>query len=306
LYAWLVALKVARSSDFVLMRHIPFDPFVYVFAPFIKNRVSVHHSKEEDELRLVRPGFGGRIASFVEFYSGRFALRHARAILGVTSEIAAYQHRRGGGRCPVSVFSNGIDIGSISILADKRLASDEIHVAFLCGVFASWHGLDKLIDLHEEAACIESDTTVVIHLIGKLSAEQKEAIHFKSTRVLRFVQHGQIVESEYRPILEVCDFGLTSLALERKGIVEAATLKVREMLAMGLAVYSGHIDIALDEAQPFVRVSMTTTLRDLISFGKQCKLISRGLVREAARPLIDKQICMQRAVDFLLQLKKES
>ena len=143
----------------------------------------------------------------------------------------------------------------------------------------------------------------MIHLIGQLSFEQMKLVKLYQQGRVRFVEHGLMSESGYRPILARCDFGLTSLALERKGIREASTLKVREMLAMGLAIYSGHYDIALDQRQPFVRVNQSPTFDDLVGFGLQCRAFSRDFVRRGAAPLIDKRSSMLRVVDYVRKLR---
>lgn len=73
------------------MRHMTFDPFALIFAPLIPNRVSIHHAKEIEELRLIRQGWKGRLASVVEKFCGKFSVCKAKMILGVTNEIAEYE-----------------------------------------------------------------------------------------------------------------------------------------------------------------------------------------------------------------------
>lgn len=302
LFAWIVIAKLSRECDFILVRHMPFDPFSLIFAPFIKNRISVHHALELQELPLIKKGLWGRLAASLEQLVGSYSLRRAAGILGVTDEITQYQKARAG-VCPsVCTYPNGVVAGQISTLDDARVDSGELHAAFLCGTFSSWHGLDKLMDLTADPEGRICDCVLVIHLIGKLSLEQIKLVKSHRHGRLRFVEHGVMRESEYRPILARCDFGLTSLALERKGIREASTLKVREMLAMGLAVYSGHYDIALDQRLPFVRVNQSPTIDDLVSFGLRCRAFSRDFVRRAAAPLIDKRTSMLRVVDYLRKL----
>ena len=302
-FAWIVIAKLSRECDFILVRYMPFDPFSLIFAPFIKNRVSVHHSLELQELPLIKKGWRGRLAASFEQLVGSYSLRRAAGILGVTDEIAQYQKARAGVGLSVCAYPNGVVEGQISTLEDARADNNEVHAAFLCGTFSSWHGLDKLMDLTSDPEDGICECVLVIHLIGQLSFEQMKLVKLYQQGRVRFVEHGLMSESGYRPILARCDFGLTSLALERKGIREASTLKVREMLAMGLAIYSGHYDIALDQRQPFVRVNQSPTFDDLVGFGLQCRAFSRDFVRRGAAPLIDKRSSMLRVVDYVRKLR---
>lgn len=298
LYAWLVVLKLSRYYDFILMRHITFDPFSFIFAPLIKNRISIHHAKDVEALRIIRKGWKGWAASVFELYSGRYTVRHARAILGVTYEIAQYQIKQSMMQKSVGIYPNGININQVNILGDVRI-DNEIHICFICGKFTEWQGLDKLIKAVD--ACKVDDLTVpvYIHLIGQLSDLQFTTLQAAELRRKIFRSYGLLSEAEYRPILEQCDFGFDSLAIEREGLREACSLKVREMLALGLAVYSNHDDAALDRSAPFIKVTGQVDIIEMISFGLSCKNISRTLVRNNSQKLIDKLSMMKMVVDFI-------
>lgn len=291
LWGWIVALRLGRTHDIVMMRHMTFDPFAFVFAPFIRNRVSVHHAKEVEELRLIRKGWKGRAAAWLEQKSGRFSVRRAKMVLGVTQEIAEYER---GTRAPckkIGVYPNGVDISQVSVLADNRV-SGEIHAAFICGTFSDWHGLDKLIDAVDANIFSGDDVPFVVHLIGKLSETQVQQLSENEIRRNVFKSYGVLTADEYVPILRKCDFGMTSFALERKAILEASTLKVREMLAMGFPVYSGHKDVALPEGEDFVKITERPTVSEMIAFATHTKCISRRHVRERSKGRIDKGASM--------------
>lgn len=290
-WGWLVALRLSRSFDVVMMRHMTFDPFAFFFAPLIRNRVSVHHAKEIEELRLIRNGWKGRAASWLERVSGRFSVRRTRMILGVTQEIAEYERDTHAPRKPIGVYPNGIDAAQVTILEDKR-KPDEIHAAFICGTFSSWHGLDKLIAAVDAYEPQINDLPLTIHLIGKLSDAQVLEIAATDARRMVFTAYGLLSEAEYRPILEKCDVGIASLAMERKNLREGSTLKVREMLAAGLPVYSGHEDVALPETLGFVKIVENVTLSDIVEFGAKTKEVGRPCVRERSLRRVDKRESM--------------
>ena len=301
LYGWITALRLSRECDYLLMRHMTFDPFAFIFAPMIRNRVSVHHAKEVDELRLVAPGWKGQVASFLERLSGRVAVRNARMVAGVTREIADYERAMHDPGKLVAVYANGVDPASVALLEDGRERT-AVEAAFICGTFADWQGLDKLIAAVDAAGETVAAFKLKVHLIGRLSEKQVREIAATPTRADVFVNCGFLEETQYRSILDRCHVGIGSLALERANLSEAATLKVREMLAMGLPVYSSHRDGSLPDDFSYYLNDDTVTISRLFDFARQHDDVGRREVSEAARPYISKENEMRTLCDTLRAL----
>jgi len=80
---------------------------------------------------------------------------------------------------------------------------------------------------------------------------------------------------------------------------EGTTLKVREMLAMGLPVFSGHRDSALPDTFPYYASRNVMKLADLYNFACSMKGVTRGEVRDAAAPFIEKRFAMQGVINWL-------
>jgi hypothetical protein len=305
IFAWFLILKLSRRCDYLLVRHIPFDPLSFLFSMFVSNRVTVHHTKEIEEMRIVGEGWKGVCASALESVAGKFLLRRNVGILAVTDEIGQYERARAKNLPEPGVYANGIDVESVDILDDARQEGC-FNVAFICTSFSSWHGLEKLIEtiLSDQSAVVSS--RVRIHLIGELSAHQSERI--KASRVLSeiFVCHGLLAVEGYRKVMSICDVGLGSLALELKGLSEASTLKVREMLAMGLPVVSGHKDSSIPDGFSYYRIYPD----GLLDFSEIIGLFgggaySREEVRSASLPFIRKVDQMQSVVSYLARIKSE-
>lgn len=299
LFAWFLILKLSRQCDYLLVRHMPFDPFCFIFAPFVKNRITVHHTKEVEEMVLVRPGWKGRMASRLESMAGRFSLKRNVAVAGVTKEIVDYQCLRAGKLLPGVVYPNGIDAGSVSLLGDCRSVRT-FNMAFICTEFSSWHGLERLFDSVLRCNVVDSGIAIKVHLIGLLSDRQRKTIHDSNVLSAVFVEHGILSESNYRKVMDCCDVGVGSLALEVKGLREASTLKVREMLAMGLPVVSGHADSSIPEGFPFYQLHEFGEVdinKAVLAFSG--KKFDREEIRRAAEPLISKQNAMRGVVNFL-------
>lgn len=292
LWGWVVAWRLSKRYDVLIMRHMTFDPFALIFAPLIPNRISVHHAKEVEELKLIRRGWRGKLASLVEEYTGRVAVRNTKMILGVTKEIAEYERATRAHSKSIGVYPNGIEVGVVAALDDAR-EPDEIHVAFICGTFSPWHGLDKLIQAVDDHFSSAGDLPVYIHLIGGLSDQQLAELSATSKRAQVFRSYGVMQSEEYMSILAKCDFGIGSLALERQSLSEAATLKIREMLAIGLPVYSGHKDVALENEHSWGRIVNEVSLTDLQGFGLLMKKMPRWIVRQESAESIEKMEIMK-------------
>lgn len=295
-YSWWVAYKLSRQYDLLVMRHAPFDLPGALFSGFIHNRVSVHHSREIEELPLIRPGVIGKILARVERVVGGQMIRNARAVFGVTREIAEYEAWRA--RCPDKpreIYPNTIVTTSVHPLPDVR-HPHVVQAGFMCGQFTAWHGLDILIDgVAKKGHSLAGKLR--IHLIGNLTGEQRKSLSELQAGI--FEIHGHMTETQYRQVVSQCDVGIGSLALSRQFMTQGSTLKMCEMLAMGLPVYSGDPDVVLPEDFRYCRVDAQPSVDALYAFGLEMKKISREDIRAAAQPFIEKEVWMLRASKFL-------
>jgi len=297
LYVWLKVLSYKEEYDIILLRHMTFDPFAVIFSIFIKNRISVHHAKEISELKLIREGWKGELASRMEKIVGKISIKNAIGVAGVTKEIAMYENFIHGVEKPLFFYPNGVDFNHIGLAKDFR-KKNEINIVFICGKFSDWHGLDLILNASEGFSFREK---INIHLIGSLTAEQVDSINNNKNSNIFFI-HGVLSSESYIEIMSRCDIGLSSLALYRKDLKEASTLKVREMLAMGLPVYSSHIDGSLINNSDHFYCDMIFNFDNLIEFALEMKKVSRETVREESYSFISKEKIMER---FLLQIDKK-
>ncbi len=304
LYAWLWMLKNARHYDYVVVRHMTFDPFALIFSWFVRNRVLVHHSKEVLELRQIRRGWKGQAASWMENLSGRVATKTASALVAVTREVGSYQKefRNLPATFPIGFFPNGVIVKDVEILKDKR-EHNQVVMGFMCGSFTAWHGLDRLLASLLDYFKNDFKVPVRLDLIGNLSDQQiaqVARVNAVSPQQSVFI-HGRLGHQDYKKVFEKCHIGIASLAMDRIELREGATLKVREMLAMGLPIYSGHVDTALPEDFPYY-LKGNVSIHQIIEFVKDVGFVERETVRTAATPYIDKKIWVENLGEFLRKL----
>jgi hypothetical protein len=131
------------------------------------------------------------------------------------------------------VIANGINL-------DENLpapAPDNIRprIGFIGTPDLDWQGVDKLVRLSN--LCPELD----IDVIGFDNMETRK------TGDQNLFFHGYLAKEQSRNVLSRVDVGLGTLALHRKAMNEASSLKTREYLAYGIPVILPYKDTDLDD-----------------------------------------------------------
>lgn len=271
---WWLA-KHAKHYDIVLLRHNLGDPFEFMMTLVLKRYITVHHTMELDEAKNLG-GMTGAIQRHIEKTLGRVIIRRAVAVIGVTNEIVLHEKDRIRAEIASHVYPNGIDVNSFPEIEDTREGVPKF--LFIAANFSPWHGLDYIFDTFAK-----DDSQCEIHIVGKCNDEQQARM--KSDR--RFIFHGELPFKSILNISKTIDVGISSLALERAGLKEACTLKVREYLASGIPVYSGHMDTALPLDFPYYRMG-SAKLSDMVQFANEMRHTPRNVVSDASRPYINK------------------
>lgn len=291
-YQWLS--DVCRNYDVLLLRYIAADPLQYLFLK--RHQVTtytVHHTKEVDEVLTARSGYGF-LKALVEIWCGRLALKNCSGIVGVTSEIAEWQHCRAGfPKVPVFTYPNAApDIAAVA--SDARRTPHEV-LFVASNLDAPWHGLDLL--LKSISSCGRS---FVLHVVG--TASEKLARMLKSDQRIRY--HGTMAATEISLVAARCTVGISGLAQNRRGLQQACTLKVREYLALGLPAYSTYEEMFPDNF-PYYR-NGTPNMLSILSFADEVSSVSREEVRAAAWPYIDKRRILSGLYSCLLNGANQS
>ena len=296
LFLWMWLLKNSKDFDFVIMRHMEFDSFSLIFSWVVPNRIHIHHSNEIVELKLRRNNWKGKIASKVEKITGGVAIRNSSAILTVSKDLMHYQRnaRKLPKDFPIFHFPNGIIVENTPILKDVVNNNSVIEVGFIAAQFHPWHGLDLLIDSCNNFLRKDINKILVFHLIGKLDSNYLDQIKIinQSNNKIKFKVYGTLKQQEYWEIFCNCNIGIGSLAMYRNGLTDGCTLKVREMLAMGLPIFSGHKDTALPDDFPYY-FSEGGNIEDMIEFSRKVANVTRKEVRDASFKYIEKSICFK-------------
>lgn len=285
-------LSELRRNRKVLLRYSISDPVQALFSFWFKDVVTIHHTFEIEESFLVG-GLKGRVKGVVEKIVGYLVLQKVVGVIGVTEEIAKYEVTRSGRNIPFYVAPNGVDLTEIKLPNDQR--DSQISLLFVASTFSPWHGLDLLLDSIEK-----SSRDFRLFVAGEVPSSLLARIQLDS----RITYLGTINKDEINRLSAQCDLGISSLALCRKGMQEACTLKVREYLATGLPCYADHIDSGLPVDFPYFRRGCAN-IEDICNFAQEMKSISKSTVRQAAAQYIDKKAIVEQTYQWLKYLYNE-
>jgi glycosyltransferase involved in cell wall biosynthesis len=134
---------------------------------------------------------------------------------------------------PNVVIANGIDLSQNP--ESPAPGNGRPRIGFIGTPDLSWQGVDKIVRLAELCPDLDID---VIGFDGLAEGSRKPE---------NLIFHGYLEKEEARAVLAKDDVGLGTLALHRKGMDEASSLKTREYLAYGIPVIIPYVDTDLDD-----------------------------------------------------------
>jgi len=285
-YRWV--LKKRRDYDIILFRNIKADFIGWIFMRFFKQIITVHHTKEIEECKLVQPGYYGTALTWLEKTFGKKKLRHVKGIVAVTEEIAKYELKRINVEKPTLVIPNGIHSDLIKPIPDRRNKNPK--AIFISSNFDTWQGLDLILHSYIQ----NPDSQLELHLVGHVEEKFYYLIQQINKQHILIHLHGTLLKYQLEEILSLTDIGLGSFALFRKGLTEACTLKIREYLSGGIPVFAGHKDSGLPPDFPYYFRGEPDII-EIEKHARKCRTIPRKKIADAALPYIDKAKIIERA-----------
>jgi hypothetical protein len=137
-----------------------------------------------------------------------------------------------------TVIPNGVDL----VMTPHLPATDNRapRLVMLGHPRSPWHGVDKLVPL------------AVGHPDWRFDLIGPDEKDLGTPPPVNMVLHPELPVEEYLAIVAAADIGLGTLAMHRLGIDENPALKVREYLALGLAVIIGCRDPDFPEPVEFL------------------------------------------------------
>lgn len=184
---------------------------------------------------------------------------------------------------PFAVIANGVDLNDVEHLPPTKNTNPVITLVASPGM--DWHGVDKLIRFAE--TCPD----IIVNIVG-YSAEDIEIPVPENVHL-----HGFLNRNQLREIYLTTDVACGTLALHRKNMEEACTLKVREYLAYGIPIILSYRDTDLSE------VTLDTILQ--IPNYENNVTENREKIRRFAYDMIGRRVDVEKVYPYLDQRKKE-
>lgn len=233
------------SYDRIILRYPFADPtFGALFDRYPGRIITEHHADEIKELET----FGtkaGRFKVVLEKTFGPLVLSRVSGIIGVTDEIRRLQLGKISTTKPSAVVSNGCDVDGVNFTSFRPFDGRTLTLIFVATHFVSWHGLDRLLD---SIAIYKGSTTIRLILVGQIVYQRDiKRIHRLSKMKVqvekRDILRGKALDECFRE----SNIAVGTLALHRKGIKQACTLKIRDYIARGIPFIYGYEDVDIDK-----------------------------------------------------------
>lgn len=147
---------------------------------------------------------------------------------------------------PAINIENGIDVSNVPVR--KPRCEDKLHILALASM-SYWHGYDRLI---RSLAQYKGNEKIVIHMVGGNDGGCLDEWKELTTQLGlddSVVFHGQMTGNALEEMFDMCDIGVNSLAMYRKGFAVTMELKAREYIARGLPFVCAVEDPALSDSE---------------------------------------------------------
>lgn len=231
------------DTDIVYFRAAPKSKELLNFVK-IYPTVIEHNSKYFEEMQSIydqMPFPKNIIAKFV-FYPSQIKKRRLWKLIlqqlcggaAITKELGEYQKENSGkANYPYIVIGNGANFEEIK-LVKKNISTEVVNFVLLAGSYNSWNGIERIHSSVETHNDLES---FKVHVVGHISESKKQKFKHKN-----IFYYSGMYGDELSEFLGSMHCGLGTMALYKKNMEEACSLKVREYFASGLLCVNGCID----------------------------------------------------------------
>lgn len=236
-----IALELRRvlddyRPDLCYMRYMLYSPFLVSSIRRMCKHVMEINTDDISESRLTT-----KWNYYYNLLTRNRLLCAASGIVAVTNELAQSESLRRV-NCPRIVIPNGIDLNTIThIRKSKERSDDKMNLCFVGSPGLSWHGIDKI------ATIVNHLKGVRFHLVG-ITGDQLMSVGIRENDQDVVRTYGFVSQDRAQEIVAMCDIGISTLALHRKGMHQACPLKSRQYLAQGLPIIVGYDDPDISRA----------------------------------------------------------
>ncbi len=283
------------KPDYIYMRYPLANEHTVSFVKKHKNLIVEFQTKQFEEFEKSSP----KLLNLEKQYCKEF-LSNIDTISAVTKEIADYEKNISGKNIPTFIFTNGVDVSSRP--ENDVLQEDIIHIAYVSMYAQYWQGIDRIL----YGISNSNAKNIKLHFIGNVTDDVRSMINQLGLNNIVEL-HGVMDEKGIDSILQKCSVGIGAMAVHRKGLKEAAAIKLRDYCSRGIPfVYSGD-DSDFSTNLPFVHQYPLND--EPLDFSHIIKLAkehnnseSRKKIRDYALSHLDWNVKAEKIMSFLYSL----
>lgn len=311
-----------QKFDALLCRY---DMATYPLLKLVKHynkKIFFEHNTKEYSENLLRINerrsklkFSFKPGYFIYYFEGKIWPLFCEKIIGpkirkiaesgfaVTNEIADYQKKMFS-QYNVKVVTNGITYDNSMIHKKPFYNGDELKLFILLGTKALWHGIDRIIS---GLAIYEGKCKITIDVIGYFSEEDIQLVKKAGLDdKIKFID--ALNKDEMNNQLNNYHISIGTLALHRKKLKEATTLKVRESLMRGFPTILAYKDTDFIEESEINQFLLQLPADEspldfnkVINFANKVLKVENynSLIHELAKPKIDFKVKATEIVQFI-------
>lgn len=231
---------------------------------------------------------------------GKQILKYAKAGICVTNEIAQYEKARFK-NYKTTVISNGAN-KLIDEVADTLQLTNTLKAFMLVGDDSPWQGVDRIVKGLE---CYNGKYNIVINIIG-IEDDNINSGKIPDNCKIVFSKRDKDYFNKYK--LSEYHFSFSTLALYKKKMNEASSLKLRHSMLMGFPVVLGYNDTDVTnnvEFKPFIfqveNNDSTIDFNKIIDFYLSVSKIENypTKIRQLAEQTFSYKVKAQQLINFL-------
>ena len=281
-----------KKYDYLILRYsdMDFSSLQFIFK-YGNKVITEHHTDELAEILTSNSIFSGRY--LIERFFAPLFLKKSKAFIGVTNEIINVELNKCKCNKKTLLMSNGADVESIKFTKFKPFDGKELNIIFVASFFASWHGLNKILD---NLISYKGNIIINLYLIGDLSKSDIYKIKNINHPYINIYIKGRLYGDELDKV-----FAISTIAISTKKMIEACALKTREYIARGIPFIYGYKDVDLNGDEKFALKIDEFDINQVIEFAKNVSMkkdISFEM-REFAKNNLDWKIKMNKLKYFI-------
>jgi hypothetical protein len=300
-----------EKYDFIILRYpgVDFSAISFIIK-YGHKIITEHHTNEIGEILSGKKNLFVIYRYLLEKYFSPLFLKYIEGFIGVTQEIIEVENKKIKFFKPNKVISNGILVSSIKFTKFNIFNAKELNIIFVASYFASWHGLNLILD---DLEIYKGEIKLILNLVGDISEQDRNRIKELNKnknknidiKILGRKYSDELDEIFAISTIAISTMAISTIAISTKSMKEACPLKTREYIARGIPFIYGYKDVDLNGNEEFALKIDKFDIYKVIEFAK--KISDRDGLSDKMRKFaindLDWSIKVRQMYEFCEELK---